>query len=225
MALVKIGKAAKMLGVEVQTLHAWERSGELVPDRRSKGRVRYYDVSKITGLSNGLDNEDLPTIGYARVSGPGQEADLTRQEELLGAFCAAKGWRYEILSDSGSGLGPGPGSGPNCSKRGLKQLIELILHKRIRRLVVTHKDRLSRFGSEIVFTLCEFQNVEIVITNRGDPPALGEEESTQDAVEIRQLCDRLIHAVFEIASRREPVPGDMQAFTALRDKYAARSSC
>lgn len=37
MALVKIGKAAQMLGVEVQTLRAWEASGELIPDRRSKG--------------------------------------------------------------------------------------------------------------------------------------------------------------------------------------------
>jgi predicted site-specific integrase-resolvase len=186
MALVKIGKAAGMLGVTPQTLLAWERSGELVPDRRSKGGVRYYDIGKIMGT--GLGNEDLPTIGYARVSGPGQEADLTRQEELLGAFCAAKGWRHEIISDSG----PGSGSGSNCSKKGLKRLIELILHKRICRLVVTHKDRLLRLGSEIIFALCEFQNVEVVITNKGDPPIF-EEEPAQDAVEIRQLCDRLIN--------------------------------
>ena len=89
MALVKIGKVAEMMGVTPQTLLAWERSGELVPDRRSKGGVRYYDIAKITGLGPG--NEDLPTVGYARVPGPGQEADLTRQEELLEAFCAAKG--------------------------------------------------------------------------------------------------------------------------------------
>jgi DNA-binding transcriptional MerR regulator len=49
MALVKIGKAAAMLGVEIQTLHAWERSGELVPARRSKAGIRYYDLDKITG--------------------------------------------------------------------------------------------------------------------------------------------------------------------------------
>jgi predicted site-specific integrase-resolvase len=182
MALVKIGKAAKMLGVEVQTLHAWERSGELVPDRRSKGGIRYYDITKITDL--GLGNEDLPTIGYARVSGPGQEADLAGQEELLEAFCAAKGWRHEILSDSGPGTRR-PGLG-------LKRLLELILRKRIRRLVLTHKDRLSWFGSELVFTFCELQNVEVVITNKGDPPILDEEEPARGEIEIRQLCGRLI---------------------------------
>ena len=71
MALVKIGKAAEMLGVEVQTLRAWEASGELIPDRRSKGGVRYYDVGKILGLGN----EDMPTIGYARVSSHDQKPD------------------------------------------------------------------------------------------------------------------------------------------------------
>jgi putative resolvase len=53
-----------MLGVDVQTLRAWEKSGELIPDRRSKGGVRYYDIGKVMGLGN----EDMPTIGYARVS-------------------------------------------------------------------------------------------------------------------------------------------------------------
>ena len=53
-----------MLGVDVQTLRAWEKSGELIPDRRSAGGVRYYDLGKVIGLGN----EDMPTIGYARVS-------------------------------------------------------------------------------------------------------------------------------------------------------------
>jgi predicted site-specific integrase-resolvase len=59
-----IGKAAEILGVEAQTLRAGEKSGELIPDRRSKGGVRHYDVGKIMGLGN----EDMPTVGYARVS-------------------------------------------------------------------------------------------------------------------------------------------------------------
>ena len=171
MAIVKIGKAAEMLGVEVQTLRAWEASGELIPDRRSKGGVRYYDVGKILGFGN----EDMRTIGYARVSSHDQKSDLVRQSELLEAFCAAKGWRHEVISDLGSGL--------NHRKKGLHQLLEIILHKRIRRLVLTHKDRLLRFGSELIFALCEIQNIEIVIINKGDPPTF-EEELAQDVIEI-----------------------------------------
>jgi putative resolvase len=55
MPLVKIGKAAELLGVSVQTLRKRKDSGELVPDRRSEGGVRYYDMGKILGLgSEGL---------------------------------------------------------------------------------------------------------------------------------------------------------------------------
>src|SRR5215475_6890727 len=171
MALVKIGKAAETLGVDVQTLRAWEKSGELIPDRRSKGGVRYYDIAKIMGLGT----EDMPTIAYARVSSHDQKADLVRQQELLEAFCAAKGWRHEVIADLGSGL--------NYRKKGLNRLLELILHKRIQRLVLTHKDRLLRFGSELIFALCEMQNIEIVIINKGEPPSF-EEELAADVIEI-----------------------------------------
>lgn len=158
-----------MLGVDVQTLHAW--AGELVPDRRSRGGTRYYDVGKVLGLGN----EDMPTVGYARVSSHDQKNDLVRQRELLEAFCSAKGWRHEVIADLGSGL--------NYRKKGLNHLLELILHKRIRRLVLTHKDRLLRFGWELIFALCEIQNIEIVIINKGEPPPF-EEELAQDVIEI-----------------------------------------
>jgi predicted site-specific integrase-resolvase len=142
-ALVKIGKAAEIHGVEVQTLCAWEKSGELIPDRRSKGGVRYYDVGKIMGLGS----EDRPTVGYARVSRHDQKHDLARQQELLEAFCAAKGWRHEVIADLGSGL--------NDRKKGLNRLLALVLHKRMRHLMLTHKDRLLHFGSGLIFALCE----------------------------------------------------------------------
>jgi putative resolvase len=171
MALVKIGKAAQMLGVEVQTLRAWEASGELIPDRRSKGGVRYYDIDKIMGLGN----EDMPTIGYARVSSHDQKNDLVRQQELLEAFCAAKGWRHEVIAEVGSGL--------NDRKKGLNQLLDMILRKRIRRLVLTHKDRLLSCGSELIFALCEIQNIEIVIINKGERPTF-EQELAADVIEI-----------------------------------------
>jgi putative resolvase len=180
MALVKIGKAAEMLGVEVQTLRKWEESGELIPDRRSKGGTRYYDVGKILGLGN----EDMPTIGYARVSSHDQKNDLVRQQELLEAFCAARGWRNEIIADLGSGL--------NTRQKGLNHLLELILRKRIRRLVLTHKDRLLRFGSELIFALCEIQNIEIVVINKGDPPTF-EEELAQDVIEIVTVFSARLH--------------------------------
>ena len=90
--------------------------------------MRYYDMGKILGLGS----EDMPIIGYARVSSHDQKNDLVRQQELLEAFCAAKGWRHEIIADLGSGL--------NYKKKGLQRLLELILFKRIRGLVALVDD-------------------------------------------------------------------------------------
>ena len=71
----------------------------------------------------------------------------------------------------------------NYWKKGLQELLELILRRRMHRLVLTHKDRLLRFGAELVFTLCEMQGIEIVIIHAGEQPSF-EEELAQDVLEI-----------------------------------------
>jgi len=169
--LVKIGEASKILGTTPDTLRKWEATGEIVPTRKTKGGTRYYDVAELLELDSG----DYPTIGYARVSSNDQKEDLVRQQAMLEAYCSAKGWRTEIIKDLGSGM--------NYRKKGLLLLLEKILRKQTKRLVITHKDRLLRFGSELVFTLCELQGIEIVIIHKGEQPSF-EEELAQDVLEI-----------------------------------------
>lgn len=169
--LLKIGEAAKILGTTPGTLRKWESAGELVPARKTKGGTRYYAYNDLVGLNS----SELPTIAYARVSSSDQKADLDRQHAMLEAYCAAKGWRSTIIRDLGSGM--------NYRKKGLFQLLEAILHKKTKRLVITHKDRLLRFGAELIFTLCEIQGIEVVIIHKGDQPTF-EEELAQDVLEI-----------------------------------------
>ncbi len=57
------------------------------------------------------------------------------------------------------------------------------MKRQIKRLVVSHKDRLLRFGAELVFSLCELQGIEIVIVHKGDQPSF-EEELANDVLEI-----------------------------------------
>ena len=168
---VKIGVAAELLGVSIETLRKWEQTGELVPDRKSRGGTRFYDSTKLLALGDC----DSPTVCYARVSSHDQKADLDRQHSILEAYCAAKGWRCEVIRDLGSGM--------NYRKKGLQQLLEKILRKQMKRMVLTHKDRLLRFGAELVFALCELQGIEVVIINKGDQPTF-EEELAQDVLEI-----------------------------------------
>ncbi len=171
--LIKVGEAANILGVTVQTLRRWERTGELLPDKKTEGGTRYYSLDRLLGRT--VQKESTLTYAYARVSSHDQKEDLERQKQALAVFCASSGWTYEIISDLGSGM--------NYKKKGLKNLLDAIVAKKIKRLVVTHKDRLLRFGAELIFTLCELHHVEVVIMNQGEDLSF-EEDLAKDVLEI-----------------------------------------
>jgi len=171
-----IKEAADYLGVSTSTMRRWETEGKLLPDKRTVGKQRRYSLDKLVSSgdkSRSLENKI--TIAYARVSSHDQKADLERQRDMLEMFCAQKGWSYSVISDLGSGM--------NYRKKGLKVILNKILNKEIDRLVLTHKDRLLRFGAELVFAMCEAQNIEIVIMNQGSEPSF-EEELAKDVLEI-----------------------------------------
>jgi putative resolvase len=123
----------------------------------------------------GIKRELSYTIGYCRVSSHDQKEDLKRQREVLELFCATSGWQFEVIEDLGSGM--------NYNKRGLKRLIRLITESKVERLVLTHKDRLLRFGAELIFSLCEIFGTEVVIINRTEDSSF-EEDLATDVLEI-----------------------------------------
>ena len=173
--LLSIKQAANQLGVSVSTLRRWDETGVLVAQRTPKGHRR-YDLSKINpNLTRNKVEQQRKTIAYARVSSHEQKPDLQRQIEILELYCSAQGWSFEVISDLGSGM--------NYHKKGLKRLLDDILDNKIGRLVLTHKDRLLRFGAELVFALCEARQVEVVIINQGENLSF-EEELAQDVLEI-----------------------------------------
>lgn len=171
---VGIGEAARILGVSIETVRRWERAGKLKVERTPNGHRR-YDVSKLTGrpVRTGVDSRK--TVAYARVSSHDQKSDLERQKQLLEVFCATNAWTFEVVSDLGSGM--------NYHKKGLRKLLQDIVDDKVGRLVITHKDRLLRFGAELVFSICSAKNVEVVIINRGEESSF-EEDLAKDVLEI-----------------------------------------
>ena len=170
MSKISISEAAKLKGVSVSTLRRWEADGKLVPERTESGHRR-YDIAKLIGVKAELSY----TIGYARVSSHDQKADLVRQKQVIELFCATNGWQFETIEDLGSGM--------NYNKKGLKRLIKLIIDAKVERLVLTHKDRLLRFGAELIFSLCEHFGTEVVIINRTEDASF-EEDLASDVLEI-----------------------------------------
>lgn len=171
---LSIGQAAVMLGVSSSTLRRWEKQNKLIP-KRTKGGQRRYTMSQINPHLKYQENHDVLTLAYARVSSYDQREDLKRQQQALEMYCSSKGWSFELISDLGSGM--------NYHKKGLKKLLSLILEGKIGRLVITHKDRLLRFGAELIFSLCEEKEVEVIIINKGKEPSF-EEELAKDVLEI-----------------------------------------
>ena len=176
---VKIGEAAKLLGVSVQALRNWEVEGKIMPSHRTPGGQRMSDLAELLGVND----LTYPTIAYARVSSSDQKKDLERQHAVLEAFCDKNGWQTEIIRDLDSGM--------NYNNQGLGRLLELMVHGQMSRLVITHKDRLLRFGAEIVFRICELKGIEVVIINKSKQPSF-EEELTRDVMEIMTVfCAKL----------------------------------
>jgi predicted site-specific integrase-resolvase len=134
-----------------------------------------YRLSQFKTASTPSTARDRKTIAYARVSSSDQKADLDRQKKVLEMYCASHGWKFELVTDLGSGM--------NYYKKGLKKLLNAILEGNVGRLVITHKDRLLRFGAELVFALCEAREVEVIIINSGVETKF-EEELAKDVLEI-----------------------------------------
>lgn len=198
-----IGRAAKELGVSRDTLRRWERSGKIISERTLKGHRR-YNLASLLGASSRNSQSEKKTLAYARVSSHDQKEDLSHQAQVLESFCAANGWTVEVIEDLGSGL--------NYNKRGLKNLIRSICLGQANRLVLTHKDRLLRFGAELIFSLCEQFGIEVVIINKTETSTF-EDDLVQDVLEIITVFSarlygarsrknkKLLHALKEAAEK------------------------
>lgn len=175
MSLLPIGKFAKRAGVHPETLKRLEKDNKLIPAYKSDAGTRYYDPSQLSYFK-GKSPVDEPkiTIGYCRVSNRNQQDDLDAQVANIKAYMLSKGYQFDVITDIGSGL--------NYSKKGILKLIELINNREIDRVVVLYKDRLIRFGFELLEYLCQLNAVELVVIDHSVKSK--EEELTEDLTHI-----------------------------------------
>ena len=96
------------------------------------------------------------TLLYARVSSRDQKEDLQRQINVLETYCVEKQWLdYQLVQDIGSGL--------NTRKPGLRKLVNLVLARKVKRLIITHKDRLLRFANDLLLDICRSLGVDVLV--------------------------------------------------------------
>lgn len=186
-------ETCKILGVHRNTLYLWEEKGLIETIRSTAKGKRYYNVEKYLkeqGQECKISNdkkeikcskiEDLIKkerikICYARVSSIGQKDDLERQKEELKKNYPS----YELIEDIGSGI--------NLTKKGLLKIIELGIKGKIEDLVVVHKDRLARFGYDLIeYIIKTYSNGKITIINE-KKEIEPEEEMVKDVLQIMNV--------------------------------------
>lgn len=174
MEYYSINKFSKILGVSAQTLRNWDKSNRLKPHHTTLNGYRYYSQEQLNSILNISKNENKRTIGYCRVSSNKQKDDLGRQIQNMKTYLLAKGNPFEIVSDIGSGI--------NYNKKGLQYLLKAITRNEVDKVVVLYKDRLLRFGFELVEYLAQLYNCEIEIVDNSQKTE--QQELVEDLVQI-----------------------------------------
>ena len=165
----------KILGVTAQTLRNWDKEGKLKPAYIKSNGYRYYSEDSILSYTQERKTKkEVNVIGYARVSSKKQTDDLEKQVNNLKIYLDNKYKSYDIITDIGSGI--------NYTKKGLQLLIDKINKKEVDIIVVLYKDRLLRFGFELVEYFARINNVKIEVLDKINKTQ--DEELVEDLIQI-----------------------------------------
>ena len=175
MSYYTIGQFSKLVGKSIQTLRLWDAENKLKPHHISDGGHRYYSEQQIYQVTQqAIKKKPRKSIGYCRVSSNKQKDDLERQIENVKTYMIAKGYTSDTITDIGSGI--------NYNKKGLNSLINMITNYEVDKIVIMYKDRLLRFGFELIENLCSKYGTEIEIIDQTEKT--GEQELVEDLVQI-----------------------------------------
>jgi len=171
-----ISKFAEMIGVTAESLRNWDKTGRLKPNHVAENGYRYYSQEQLhhyLGLKN-EKQENRKIIGYCRVSSVKQKDDIERQIENIKTYMYAKGYSFEIITDIGSGI--------NYNKKGINQILTMVMSCEVEKIVILYKDRLLRFGYELIENICRKYGTTIEIIDNTEKTE--EQELVEDLVQI-----------------------------------------
>lgn len=183
MKYYSIGEFANLIGKTTQTLRNWDKENVFKPHHVTNSGYRYYSQEQLNHFL-GIKSEvqlDKKVVGYCRVSSHKQKDDLERQIDNVKTYMLAKGYQFEIISDVGSGI--------NYNKKGLNQLIDKVTNSEVEKIVILYKDRLIRFGYELIENLCDKYGTTIEVIDCTEKTE--EQELAEDLIQIVTVSCRL----------------------------------
>ena len=148
--------------ISPQYLYALKKNGKV--------KTKPFLGSQVLILDPESSDSDRSVCIYARVSTPKQKADLENQIKFLRQYLVSKGLNPEyVYSDIASGM--------NEDRKGLNEMMSDIISGKISKVVISHKDRLTRFGFGYLKTIFSRYNTEIEIVNLEDEKSFQDELS------------------------------------------------
>jgi putative resolvase len=176
--MIKISKLAKDLDVTRTTLYNWKREGKIDFIKSDTGR-NYVSINTYNRLMGIMEKKTEKVVIYCRVSSTENKSNLDTQKNRLISYCNAKGYQVsEVIVEVGSGI--------NDFR---PKLIKLLEKNDYTKIVVEHKDRLTRVGFNYLDTLCKVLGKEIEVVNN---VVTDEEDLIQDFVSIiTSFCSRI----------------------------------
>ena len=183
---LSINKVSKILGVTPQTLRNWDKSGYFKPEQTRNNGYRYYSQTQIDNFIEKRSKDKYKNrinVGYCRVSTTKQKEDLKRQADNLNLYLKSLNQSYQIIKDIGSCI--------NYNKKGLKELITLICKHKVDTIYVLSKDRLVRFGFELIEYFAELNDCRIVVLDNEDKTK--EQELVEDLMQIITVFSCRLH--------------------------------
>jgi excisionase family DNA binding protein len=174
--LLRPREVCRRLGISYSTLSRWVREGRIRAVRTAGGKYRVPE-SEVRRIAEGLPiSREVRAVIYARVSSADQKSDLERQVQYLTQYCSSKGYRVvDVLSDVASGL--------KTDRRGLLKLFDYVINRQVDVVVVTYRDRLTRFGFEYLEHFFNQYGVRIEVV-LGEEPKDTYQELVEDLIEI-----------------------------------------
>jgi len=159
--MLRLHEAANRLGISKFTLRRWATQGT-IKYSWTPTRQRIFAIEDVEAAIGKVQQKRTTVLSYCRVSSSKQSNDLQRQREFLTANIPDQYSRSQHLqiSDIGSGI--------NFKRKGLLRLLELVQQGNISAIIVASKDRLCRFGYELIEWLCLQHNTTIVVLDNHD---------------------------------------------------------
>lgn len=119
---------------------------------------RYYTDEDLNSVRLSISEIERKVVCYLRVSSQAQKPDLKNQRKIVEEFCVAKGLSVdEYIEEIGGGL--------NFKRPKFLRLIDDIVNGQVEVLVLAHKDRLARFGFDLIAHLCKTHQCKLTVIN------------------------------------------------------------